>query len=186
MRHSLIVSLTALGMAAVVTVGAAQVAAKPAPPPPPPQKLTLKQVGLLVYPGKGQTPEQQALDEQACTTWAEEQTGLQLTAGSVNTDSAAAVAQQRAADATAGAAVVGAAKGAVGGAVIGAIAGDAGTGAAIGATAGAMRGRRAKKQIEKQAAAQGANQAQAQNQAAVDYFKKAASVCLEGRGYSVK
>ncbi len=87
---------------------------------------------------------------------------------------------------TTGAAVGGAARGAIGGAAIGAIAGDAGTGAAIGAAAGAMGGRRAKKQAEAQAGQKGAQQAQAQNQAAVDQFKKAAGVCLEGRGHSVK
>jgi hypothetical protein len=186
MRKSLIAISTALGLIAVVAIGAAQVTPQPAAPPPPPPKPTLKDIGLLVYPGKGQTPEQQALDEQACTTWAEEQTGLQLTGGTVNVDSAAQASKEKTAEATQGAAVAGAAKGALAGAAIGAIAGDAGTGAAVGAAAGAMGGRRAKKQAEGQAAAQGAQQAEAQNQAMVDQFKKAASVCLEGRGYSVK
>ena len=37
-----------------------------------------------------------------------------------------------------------------------------------------------------EAETQGAQQAQAKNQQAVDAFKRAAGVCLEGRGYSVK
>jgi hypothetical protein len=186
MRKSLIAVSVVLGLVGVVALGAAQVTPQPAAPPPSAAKPTLKEIGLLVYPGKGQTPEQQALDEEACTTWAEQQTGLQLNGGSVNTDSAAEASREKAAEATTGAAVGGAARGAAGGAVIGAIAGDAGTGAAIGAVAGGVGGRRAKKQAESQAAAQGAQQAHAQNQAMVDQFKKAASVCLEGRGYSVK
>jgi hypothetical protein len=59
-------------------------------------------------------------------------------------------------------------------------------GAAIGAVAGAMGGLSARRQAQHQAAAQGAQKAQAQNQQALDTFKKAAGVCLEGRGYSVK
>jgi uncharacterized membrane protein len=141
---------------------------------------------MIIYPAKGQAPEQQAADEASCTTWAESQTGLVLSGGKVNVDSAAKASQQKAAEATTGAAVVGAAKGAAGGAAIGAIAGDAGTGAAIGAVAGALGGRRAKKQAEAQAAQQGAQQAQAQAKAMTDQFKKAAAVCLQGRGYTVQ
>lgn len=162
----------------------AQVVAPAAPPPPPPP--TLSQIGLFIYPSKGQPPEQQRQDEAACTQWAEQQTGLVLQAGTVNTAAAAEAARQQAAQQTTGAAVGGAAKGAVAGVAIGAVAGDAGKGAAIGATAGALAGRSAKKRAEAQAAQQGASQAAAQNQAALDRFKKAAGVCLEGRGYSVK
>ena len=39
---------------------------------------TVGKVGLTVYPAKGQSPEQQAKDEAACTQWAETQTGVQL------------------------------------------------------------------------------------------------------------
>ena len=42
------------------------------------------------------------------------------------------------------------------------------------------------KRAESQAAQQGAEQAEAQNQQAVDTFKNAAAVCLEGRGYTVR
>ena len=148
--------------------------------------VSLSGIGLVIYPAQGNTPEQQQADEAACTDWAEAQTGLSIQAGSVDTDAAAAAAQSEAADATTGAAVGGAARGAVAGVAIGAIAGDAGTGAAIGAVAGGIRGRRAKKSVEASASYAGADAAVEQNAAAVDQFKKAASVCLEGRGYTVQ
>ena len=185
MRRSLIAALLVSFAVAVATDAVAQVTptkqAAPTAAAP-----TLKQIGMIIYPSKGQTPQQQAQDEAACTQWAEAQTGLTLSGGTVNTDSAAKAAQQKTAEATQGAAVAGAAKGAVAGVAIGAIAGDAGTGAAIGAAAGAMGGRRKKKQAEQQAAAAGAQQAQAQNQQMTDQFKKAAGACLTGRGYSVQ
>ncbi len=46
--------------------------------------------------------------------------------------------------------------------------------------------RRARKHAEAQAAQQGAAQAEAQSQQAVETFKNAAAVCLEGRGYTVR
>jgi len=170
----------------VFTAGSltAQVATQTAPPAG--AKPTLAQLGLFIYPGKGQAPEQQKLDEDACYQWAEAQTGLTIAGGAVNTDSAAKAAQQKAAEQTQGAAVGGAVKGAAVGAAVGAIAGDAGKGAGIGAVAGAVGGRRAKKQAESQAAQQGAQQAEQANQQALDSFKKAAGACMEGRGYTVK
>ncbi len=148
--------------------------------------VTLAGIGMYIYAANDQTPEQQQADEAACTEWAEAQTGLTIQAGSVDTEAAAAAAEQQAADATQGAAVGGAARGAAAGVAIGAIAGDAGTGAAIGAVAGGIGGRRAKKSAEAQAGSAGAAQAEEQNQAALDSFKKAAGVCLEGRGYTVQ
>lgn len=183
MRSSWIAGAIALGMAgyAAAQVATTQPAQGPAQPPP-----TLGQIGMIIYPSKGQTPDQQKADEAACIQWSESQTGLKLQAGTVNVDSAAAAAQQQMSQATQGAAVAGAARGAAGGAIVGAIAGDAGEGAAIGAIAGAVGGRRARKQAEAQAAQAGAQQAKAQNQQAIDTFKKAVGACLEGRGYSVK
>jgi hypothetical protein len=180
MRSTLLVTIVTLG---AISVAGAQVTAAPQPAGP---KPTLQSIGMVIYPAKSQTPEQQAADEAACTTWAENQTGLVLTGQKVDTKAAADAARQQTAEATTGAAVVGSAKGAAAGAAIGAIAGDAGKGAAIGAVAGAMGGRRAKKQAEAQAAQAGAQQAQAQAQTATEQFKKAAAVCLEGRGYTVR
>ncbi len=158
----------------------AQVAVPNTPPPP---KPTLAQVGLMVYPAKGQTAEQQKKDEAACYEWAETNTGLTLAVGSVDTEAAA---KNAAGQAGHGAVVKGAAAGTAGGLVIGAIAGDAGKGAAIGAVAGSMGGLRGRSRAKKQAAQAGAGQAAEANQQAIDQFKKAAAVCLEGRGYTAR
>ena len=85
-----------------------------------------------------------------------------------------------------GTAVVGAAKGAAAGAAIGAIAGDAGKGAAIGAVAGGLGGRRAKKAGDAQEAQKNQQAANQHNADMLNGFKKAFTVCLEGKGYTVK
>jgi uncharacterized protein YcfJ len=85
-----------------------------------------------------------------------------------------------------GSAVVGAAKGAAAGVAIGAIAGDAGKGAAIGATVGALGGRRAGKQAQAQQAQQSQAAATKSEQDMKNSFIKAFSVCIEGKGYTVK
>jgi hypothetical protein len=131
------------------------------------------QLGLVVFPAKGQAKEQQAADENEAKV-------------TVNTDSAAAAGKAKGDSAGQGAGAKGAARGAVGGAVVGGIAGDAGTGAAIGAVAGAAGGRRAKKQAQKQGEQQGVNQANAEAAGKIDAFKKGLSACLEGKGYTVK
>ena len=84
-------------------------------------------LGLVVFPAKDQTKEQQAADEKACYDWSKQQTGVDPAAVTVNTDSAAAAGKAAADTATHGAAVKGAAGGAAGGAIVGGIAGDAGT-----------------------------------------------------------
>ena len=147
--------------------------------------VTPKALGMIVYPAQKQAPEQQAKDESACVTWAESQTGIDLTQPGVDPNAAAQAAKDQASAATTGATVKGSAKGAAAGAAMGAITGDAGTGAALGAVAGAIGGRRAKKSAQHQAEAAGAQAAQQQNQAVVDQFKKAVGVCLQGRGYTV-
>ena len=143
-----------------------------------------QKVGLIVYPAKGQTPQQQALDEQQCYTWAQQQTDP--LAKPPSSDSAAQAGKAKADSAAQGAAVKGAAGGAVGGAAVGAAAGDAGKGARVGAVAGALRGRRAKKEAERQAEQQGRAQAQAQAGQQANTFKKGMVACLQGRGYSVQ
>ena len=177
MRKELMMTFAAICVTA--SVAAAQVASGGTSPPP-----SFSQLGMIVYPAQGQAPEQQALDEAACWDWAEAQTGIHLVQGTVDTEAAARQAGDQAADATRGAAVGGAARGALVGTAIGAIAGDTGKGAAIGAVAGAARGRRGRRQAVQSAEQQGAQQAAAANQAAVDQFKKAGSMCLQGRGYT--
>lgn len=145
-------------------------------------KMTYNQIsqamGLFIYPTKNQSKNQQKQDEYACYEWAMEQSGvdpLNLPKTEVKQETGPT-----------GGAVVGAAKGAAAGAAIGAIAGDAGKGAAIGATAGAMRGRRAGQQAQAQQNQQAQASATAADQATKDKFKKAFSVCIEGKGYTVK
>ena len=143
-----------------------------------------QKLGLIVYPAKGQTPQQQALDEQACYTWAQQQTDP--LAKPPNADPAAQAGKAKVDSAAQGAAVRGAAGGAVGGAAVGAAAGDAGKGARVGAVAGAIRGRRAKKEAERQAEQQARAQAQAQSGQQANTFRKAMVACLQGRGYTVQ
>lgn len=146
-------------------------------------KMTYNQIsktaGLFVYPAKGQNQSQQKKDEYECYVWAIDQSGIDP----LNTPKVEAPAPETG---PTGGAVVGAAKGAAAGAAIGAIAGDAGKGAAIGAVAGGLRGRQQGKQAQAQANQQAQSQASAQEQAMKDSFKKALSVCLEGKGYTIK
>lgn len=136
-------------------------------------------VGMYVFPAKGQDAAQQDKDESACYTWAVQQSGVDP----LNPPQVKAAQVPTGPD---GAAIRGSARGAAGGAAIGAICGDAGKGAAIGAVAGALRGRRASR-VGHAMAQEGNNQAAAQQQAQLmDNFKKAYSVCLEGKGYTVK
>jgi Glycine-zipper domain len=144
------------------------------------------QVGLYVFPSAGQTKGVQLSEEQQCYDWAQQQTGIDPTTVTANTDSAAKASGDKAASATQGAAVGGAARGAAAGALIGAAAGDAGKGAAIGAATGAVAGRRAKRRAEGQAEQAGANQAVAVANDKIVQFKKAMTACLEGKGYTVK
>ena len=95
--------LAASALLAGVAMASAQVAAPPAPTPG--AAPTLAQIGMFIYPAKGQAPEQQTADEAACTEWAEAQTGLVLKAGSVDTEAAARAAKKQAAKATEGATV---------------------------------------------------------------------------------
>ncbi len=146
-------------------------------------KMTYNQIsktaGLYVYPAKGQSQQQQKKDEYECYVWAIEQSGIDP----LNTPKVEAPAPQTG---PTGGAVVGAAKGAAAGAAIGAIAGDAGKGAAIGAVAGGLAGRRQGQMAQQQANQQAQAQASAQEAQMKESFQKAFSVCLEGKGYTIK
>jgi Glycine zipper len=170
---------------------AAKPAAAPATPPLSPAEAAdiaekTSKLGIFMYAAKGQSKDQQALDQKACYTWAGSQTGIDPATISVNADSAAAAGKAAADEATAGAGIKGAARGAAGGAVVGAIAGDAGTGAGVGAAVGAARGRKAKKQAGAQAEQQAVAQAEGQAAGKTATFKNAMTACLEGKGYTVK
>jgi hypothetical protein len=133
----------------------------------------------IIYPAKGQTPDQQNKDQGECAAWAKQTTGVDPLA----------VAQQGASAPTASGPQGERAKGAVGGAaagaVIGAIAGDTGKGAAIGAATGVIAGG-ARQRRTAQAQGQQQQAQQQQSQAALSTYTRAYSACLEGRGYTIK
>lgn len=129
----------------------------------------------IVYPAKGQSPQQQQKDKGECQVWATQSTGVDP----------AMLAQTPVSSASAtggGERVVGAARGALGGLAIGAIAGDSSKGAAYGAVLGTMAGGR---QARRNKSAQ-QQQAQAQRQQQMDTWNRAVAACLEARGYTVK
>ncbi|HET7525096.1 MAG TPA: hypothetical protein VFK10_04065 [Burkholderiaceae bacterium] len=131
----------------------------------------------IVYPAKGQTPNQQKSDEAACYSWAVQQTGYDPAKPPATPPPPAQ--PTTATGTTPGAGARGAARGAVVGEIV---ADDARSGAAVGAVA-------ARGQSRRQNAAQ-ANATQQQQSAAVQQqqatFGKARAACLEGRGYTVK
>jgi hypothetical protein len=130
---------------------------------------------VFIYPEKGQSKDQQELDQFTCYKWAKEQTGIDP-----NQSSMAAAPPPPGQ----GQAVRGAARGAAVGAIGGAIGGNAAKGAAIGAGvgggAGAIRRRRAEMQYEQQV-----QQASAQQQQQQQEFNRAYGLCLSGKGYKV-
>jgi len=153
-----------------------------APALPDTSKMTYNQISqglkLYVYPSKGQSKQQQKEDEFECYKWAVDQSGIDP----LNLPKVEAPVQSG----PTGGAVKGAAKGAAAGAAIGAIAGDAGKGAAIGAAAGGMRGLSQGKQAQAQQNQQSQANAAAAEQEMKDSFAKAFSVCIEGKGYTIK
>jgi uncharacterized protein YcfJ len=150
-------------------------------------------LGMVVFPAKGQTAQQQSQDEGECYAWAKGQTGVDPMAP----PPAAQPAQQTASTTTSkadGSRLRGAARGAAAGAVIGEVAnGDASDGAAIGATVGVVAGGRQSRKNQQQAAEQATQQQeqatqqqQAAQQQQLDLFKKGFAACLEPKGYTVK
>ena len=151
-------------------------------------------LGMVVFPAKGQTTQQQSQDEGECYAWAKGQTGVDPMAPP---PAAAQPAQQSASASTPkadGSRVRGAARGAAAGAIVGEVAnGDASVGAAIGATVGVVAGGRQSRKNQQQAAEQSAQQQQqatqqqqASQQQQLDLFRKGFAACLEPKGYTVK
>lgn len=136
----------------------------------------------IIYPQKGQSPQQQQQDTQQCQGWAMQQTG-------VNPGQSAAPPPPPPPSGPTGQGVRGAARGAAVGAAAGAIGGDAGQGAAAGAAAGMVVGGVRRRQ-DRRAQEEQYNQAVAQQQAAQSQnsanFNRALAACLESRGYTVK
>ena len=134
----------------------------------------------IIYPGKGQTPEQQKKDVGECNAWATQSTGVDPAVLAQN------AAAQPAPSGPQGERVRGAAGGAAAGAIIGEVANDdagqgAATGAVVGAIAGGSRQRRGQRAQQQQQ-----QQAQQQTQQALATYNRAVSACLEGRGYTIK
>ena len=181
---------------------AAQPAAPAVPTKPVPSFSAAQRVGLYAYPAKGQSHDQQLIDESDCYDSAQQQTGVNPETPAPQGPSSAEVqaAQSQAADSAPqarGGRARGAARGAVGGAVIGGIAGNAGAGAAVGATVGTVRGGRQQRQAnaasQQQAADQAGAQLQQQHQSQkaahnqqMDKFKRAFTACMTAQGYSVQ
>ena len=131
----------------------------------------------IVYPAKGQKPEQQKKDEGECHTWAVGQS--KYDPANPPKQAAPPPPPTTASGSQPGAGLRGAARGAVVGEVVG---GDAGAGAAAGAVAARSQSRRqnaAAAQQQQQAATQ-------QDQAGMATYQRARGACLEGRGYTVK
>jgi hypothetical protein len=153
---------------------------------------------LVIFPAKGQTPQQQARDEGECQTWAKGNTGIDplAVAAQAATPPPVSAPPAETGRRRGGERVRGAAGGAAAGAAVGAIAGDAGKGAAIGAVGGAVAGGARKRRNEREAQqAQADAQTQAQQSAEAKSaeareklatFNRAYSACLEGKGYTVK
>jgi hypothetical protein len=179
--------LTSLAVIAGFAVGPALALAQTPPAATPPSAAK-----PIIYPSKGQKPEQQEKDKAECYGWAQKQTGYDPLAAAEKSAAAPPSGTGSGAGAPKGGAAKGAAKGAAAGAAVGAAAGDAEKGAAVGATAGALRGRAKKKQQAAQQQAQAAQQQEqaAQQQAAesekLGQYQKAFAVCMEGRGYALK
>lgn len=180
-----------------VALGVPAVAQGQAVPQSPSAPLSTS-FGMVVFPSKGQSPQQQSQDEGECYAWAKGQTGVDPMAPPPAATQPAAQQPAQTAPAADGSRLRGAARGAAAGAIIGEVADDdAGKGAAIGATVGVMKGGAQSRQ--KQAQAQSQAQATAQQQTAqqqavqqqavqqqMDLFKKGFGACLEAKDYVVK
>lgn len=125
------------------------------------------------YPAKGQTAEQQIIDDSQCLTWAQQTTGINPAAVAAAPVAPAGPQGERAR---------GALRGAAAGAAIAQIGhGNAGRGAGVGATLGVVGGGARARRNE---AAQ-AQQAQASKAQTTETYYRAYGACMQGRGYTV-
>lgn len=160
---------------------------------PPSAKTLAATMNVYAFPQAGQAADKQSKDEADCYTWATSNTGSDPFALSKQQAAQQQQTEQQVQQAKAGAQGAGA-KGFAGGAVTGAVIGeiasdDAGKGAAYGAAIGTVAARRRAKGQSEQAAASAQQSGAAQQQATagqIENFKKAFSVCLEGKKYLVK
>ena len=178
-RTWMVVALAGL-LAACVTPPPQRVAS--APPPPPPSGATQ----IVVYPAKGQRPEQLERDRYECHVWAVQQSGFDPSQPGVPPSQRVVV--QPANPPGSGTAV-----GAIAGAILGAaIAGprQAGFGAVFGGLTGAAVGTASDANAQAQANYEqsrldaGYNAAAAQGAQRAANYRRAVSACLDARGYT--
>jgi hypothetical protein len=136
--------------------------------------LATAQQQPIIYPAKGQSPQQQQKDTAECQTWSTQSTGIDpviLAQTPVSSGSSSGGGER----------VKGAVGGAVGGLAIGAITGNAGKGAAIGAVTGTMvGGHNARKNQQAQQ-----QYSQAQRQDMMNTWNRAVGACMSARGYTI-
>jgi hypothetical protein len=137
----------------------------------------------IIYPRKGQSPQQMEKDKSDCYQWAKKETGFDPLAPATASTPPPVRETTKA----------GAGRGAVGGGLIGlgvgAIAGAPGKGAAIGAASGALLGGvRKKKHTEQQdqKEQEWSKSEAAQRQQKLNYYHRAFSACMEARDYTIK
>lgn len=142
---------------------------------------------LMVFPAKGQSPEQMKRDKGECHVWAVEESGFDPASATPPPQTVTTQLEKQKVVGS-GAAVRGAAGGAALGAVTGAIMGDAGKGAAAGAAGGALIGtmRRSREVRNAPTSETHTNPEWTQYQAQRDRYNKAVKACLSGKGYGVE
>lgn len=138
----------------------------------------------VVFPAKGQSPEQTEQDKSDCYAWATQQTGFDPMQPPQTAQAPPPQSQG-----PSGQRVKGAARGAVIGGVVGEVANDdagegAAAGAAAGVVAGGMKTRQGRRQQTQQQ--QQASQQQAVTDEARSVYNRAFGACMEGKGYTVK
>ncbi len=184
MKRTLLLGNIQQTFIAVLVSGSFLTASAQAPPAiPDTAKMKYNQISstmkLYVFPAKGQSQQQQKIDEFECYKWSIEQSGVDP----FNLPKIEAPPPETG---PTGGGVRGAARGAAAGAAIGAITGDAGEGAAVGAVAGGLAGRRAAKNQQAQRNQQAQADVSKQEKELKDNFVKGFSACLEGKGYTIK
>jgi len=131
---------------------------------------------VYIYPGKGQSTEQQERDKFECYNWAKSNTGYDPANPGASATAPASAPKQTG----------GVVRGALGGAAIGAIAGDSSKAARRGAAAGALFGGMKQSYSNQKAQQQKQQQQTSQVTAKKNDYNRAYAACLEARGYTVK
>ncbi len=145
--------------------------------------VTNASANQVIYPAKGQSPEQQKKDESECSSWAVQNSGYNPANPPVAPAPVQAAPQP---SGPSGARLRGAAAGALVSEVVG---GNNTNSAVAGAVIGGSRERRRRGASAQQAQAETIKQQQAvadKQKAGLASYNKSRAACLEGKGYSVK